>query len=245
LTCSYIRECKKRGKASRREIAQRAEAAAATKRNNGQNFLTEHSSYGLWQSESNAENQPSDSPSTQSDSQRLESRLLSLSDVTSSSTCLASQSPEARSLSLDDAGSLDRTLNRIELTLSNTCCTKCPGNLPHLLYRHQPFLTGEEDNSNTEDQVICLNDLELNVYGPICNCRSATNSYPVISGQPIGYGAPTVGFRDVSRSMQSSPNYSVTTRSPIAFSLRDTDLKFPMNLPDLTWDGVPMYLGAS
>jgi xylanolytic transcriptional activator XlnR len=219
LTCEYIRERKKRGKASRKDLAQQAAAAAAAAAaaNNGQKSPTEHSSDGRSPSESRLDNGSSAGSSTHSDS----------------------RGPESRSLSLNDAVGLQKPLNGVGQRLSKASRAKSLGTLAELphQHQHQPLLTGQQDNVITQDQVVSPTDIGLNGYGPMHGYRPAMNSHMLNNGQSISYGTPSSlpGYGDLPYSMQSPPNYPVTSQSPGAFRLGDNDLPgFPMDSPGHT-----------
>ena len=216
LTCEYIRVQKKRGKASHKDLARQAAVAAveaaAAAANNGQKSLTDKSSDGRSPSESRPENGYS----------------------------AGSPRPEPRSLILNDTVGLNKTVNGNRQRLSKTSIAESLGSLPEALHQHRPLWTGQRDNMMTQDQVVSSADIELNGNGSIYSYRPTMNSYLLYNEQLIDCGTPSSlpGYGDLPHSIQSCPNYPVTSQLPSTIRLGDSDLpEFPMDLsgPTLGW----------
>lgn len=209
LSCEYIRERKKRGKASRKDLAQQAAAAAASAALNGQSSPAEQSSAARSPSESRPENESSIGSSTPSGSRAQESRSMSLNDVVGG----------------------NKMLSGVGQRTSKSTRTKSLGNLTEPQHQHQPPPYGRQEDLMNQEQSISPTDIGLNGYGTMHGYRPAMNAHMLNNGQSVNYGTPSLpGYGDLPYTMQSPSNYPVTTPSPGAFRLVDSPLtSFPMD----------------
>jgi hypothetical protein len=205
LGCEYIRERKKRGKASRKDLAQQAAAAAA----NGQK-----------------------SPTGQSSDERT-SPTESRTENGSSTTTISSESGEfrrpqaSRSLSLNTTG-LDKTSARE--AMKGRLRAGSLESLAELPNGHQPHMVTRAE----ADQIESPASLNLNGYSSMHGYRPALNPHMMSGsgGHPnfnAGQGSLSAGYTDLPYAIQtSSPtNYPGTT--PAGFRLGDSPLPgFPM-----------------
>jgi xylanolytic transcriptional activator XlnR len=213
LSCEYIRERKKRGKASRKDLAQQAAAAAAAAAANGQKSPTEHSSDGRSPTESRPDIGSSVGSSSHSDL----------------------RVPESRSMSMNDVG-VKKMLNGVAQRSTKASRAKSLGNLTEL-HQHQPLMNARQDDMMSQDQVVSPTDIGLNGYGSMHGYRPAMNSHLLSNGQAVNYGTPSTlpGYGDLPYSIQSPTSYPVNTQSPGAFRLGDSPLPgFAMDSPGPT-----------
>lgn len=200
LGCEYIRERKKRGKASRKDLAQQAAAAAAA---NGQKSPTDQSSEERSPVESR--NDPSSATSLTNDNvefpRHTPSRSLSLNTA-------AVEKPSARELMKGRirAGSLESL-------------TEIPSQ------GHQPHVSRAE-----VDQIGSPGSLHLHGYSSMHGYRSTLNPHMMNgSGSHANFNSAQTGYSDLPYSMQgqSPPNFSGNTQGQ--FRLAESPLTgFPM-----------------
>ncbi|KAA8570949.1 hypothetical protein EYC84_000326 [Monilinia fructicola] len=198
--CEYIRERKKRGKASRKDLAQQAAAAAAA---NGQKSPTDQSS----EERSPVESRTEPSSATSITNENVEfprhtpSRSLSLNTA-------AIEKPSARELMKGRirAGSLESL-------------TEVPSQV------HQPHVSRAE-----VDQIGSPGSLNLHGYSSMHGYRSTLNPHMMNgSGSHANFNTSQTGYSDLPYAIQgqSPPNYPGNT--PGQFRLAESPLPgFPM-----------------
>jgi hypothetical protein len=203
LGCEYIRERKKRGKASRKDLAQQAAAAAA----NGQK-----------------------SPTGQSSDERTsptESRNENGSSTTSLNENGEFRRPQAsRSLSLNTTN-LDKTSARE--VMKGRLRTGSLESLTEIPNGHQPHMVSRAE----ADQIESPASLNLNGYSSMHGYRPAMNSHMMNGngGHPnfnAGQGS-LPGYTDLPYAIQASSPTHYPGNTPGAFRLGDSPLPgFPM-----------------
>lgn len=203
MGCEYIRERKKRGKASRKDLALQAAAAAP----NGQKSPTGQSSDGRSPTESRNEN-PSSSNSIINDNNEF-------------------QRPQAsRSLSLNTAG-LDKSAAREVLkgrlrAGSLESLTELPNG------HHQPHMVSRAE----ADQIESPASMNLNGYSSMHNYRPTMNPHMMNGNGHTSFNAgqgSLPGYPDLPYAIQAHSPSHYPVNTPGAFRLGDSPLpSFPM-----------------
>ncbi|PQE10232.1 transcriptional activator xlnr protein [Rutstroemia sp. NJR-2017a WRK4] len=199
--CEYIRERKKRGKASRKDLAQQAAAAAAA---NGQKSPTEQSSEERSPTESRNENQSS---------------AISL---TNDNAEFPRPTP-SRSMSLNTTG-LEKPSAR-ELMKAKRMRAASLESVTELSNPHQPHASRPE-----VEQIDSPASLNLSGYSSMHGYRSTLNPHIMNGGgSHANFNSTQTGYSDLPYNIQgqSPPNYPGNTPGP--FRLAESPLPvFPM-----------------
>jgi hypothetical protein len=207
LGCEYIRERKKRGKASRKDLAQQAAAAAA----NGQKSPTDRSSEGRSPPDSHARNENTSSASLQNENQVDFSRQQS-----------------SRSLGLNTQGLEGDNLNRRASKVSPR--TGPLESLAEIPNGHQPHMASRPE----ADQIGSPASLSINAYPGMHGYKPALNPHILNgNGQHSTFNAEQGTlpgpYTDLPYGIQAQSPSHYPGNTPGGFRLADSPLPgFPM-----------------
>lgn len=204
LGCEYIRERKKRGKASRKDLAQQAAAAAAASVN-GHKSANGQSDDGI--SDSRMGNGSSDGSNDNQDPHRPESRSMSLENST-----------ESKSANIRKAMKANRA--------------RSLGNLTETPHQHQ--MSSSQDHGIPHDMIDSSGSIGLNGYGSANGYnRPVMQQGQMINNGSTSYGTSALpGYAEIPYSIQS-PNYPGNAHSPAtAFRMAESPIGgYPMDSP--------------
>jgi hypothetical protein len=201
--CEYIRERKKRGKASRKDLAQQAAAAAS----NGQKSPTGQSSEERSPTESRNENRSS-TTSLPNDSNEFQKPLAT------------------RSLSLNTAGLDSKNTGRDQL--SGRLRAGSLESLTELSNGHQPHMASRPE----PDQIGSPSSLNLNGYSSMHGYRTAVNPHMMNGNGHPNFNAAQgnlPAYTDLPYAIQAQSPTQYPGNTPGPFRLGDSPLPgFPM-----------------
>ena len=217
LGCEYIRERKKRGKASRKDLAQQAAAAAA----NGQKSPpTGQSSEERSPTESRTENGSSTASTT--------------NDTNEFHAPQASRSLSLNTTALENKSTREQLRGRMRTSSLESLTEMSNGHQPHMGSRPEP------------DQIGSPSSL-MNGYSSMHGFRPAMNSHLMNGSGHSSFNAALgnlPGYTDIAYTLQAQSPTHYPANTPGPFRLGDSPLTgFPMG-PDATSPGGWMSLGS-
>ncbi|OBT43424.1 hypothetical protein VE00_06168 [Pseudogymnoascus sp. WSF 3629] len=210
LGCEYIRERKKRGKASRKDLAQQAAAAAAAA--------------------APGDGQKSPTAGSSGDRSPIESRMEHKSSLDESSDGHRRNSGTANEL----PGS--QNVNNAHLMKGNGRARTSGqlGDLPHQL---QPIMTNRHDDAMSQSQMDSPTEIGLNGYGTMHGYNRSVNGHLMNSNASVYSSTSLPGYPDLPYAIQSPPHYPTNNQSP-GFRLGDSPMPgYSMETPTVTSPG--------
>ncbi|KFY85076.1 hypothetical protein V500_08732 [Pseudogymnoascus sp. VKM F-4518 (FW-2643)] len=210
LGCEYIRERKKRGKASRKDLAQQAAAAAAAA--------------------ASGDGQKSPTAASSGDRSPIESRMEHNSSLNESSDEHRRNSGTANEV----AGS--QNANNAHLMKGNGRARNSGqlGDLPHQL---QPIMTTRHDDAMSQSQMDSPTEIGLNGYGTMHGYSRSVNGHLMNSNTSVYSSTSLPGYPDLPYAIQSPPHYPTNNQSP-GFRLGDSPMPgYSMETPTVASPG--------
>ncbi|KFZ10464.1 hypothetical protein V502_08112 [Pseudogymnoascus sp. VKM F-4520 (FW-2644)] len=210
LGCEYIRERKKRGKASRKDLAQQAAVAAAAA--------------------ASGDGQKSPTAASSGDRSPIESRMEHNSSLNESSDEHRRNSGTANEV----AGS--QNANNAHLMKGNGRARNSGqlGDLPHQL---QPIMTTRHDDAMSQSQMDSPTEIGLNGYGTMHGYSRSVNGHLMNSNTSVYSSTSLPGYPDLPYAIQSPPHYPTNNQSP-GFRLGDSPMPgYSMETPTVASPG--------
>ncbi|KFY40466.1 hypothetical protein V494_03480 [Pseudogymnoascus sp. VKM F-4513 (FW-928)] len=208
LGCEYIRERKKRGKASRKDLAQQAAAAAAAASGEGQKSPTAGSS---------------------GDRSPIESRIDQKS---------LNESSDGNRRNSGTANEVAGSQNLNPHLMKGNGRARSSGQLGDLPHQLQPIMTARHDDAMSQSQMDSPTEIGLNGYNAMHNYSRSVNGHMMNSNASVyGASTSLPGYPDLPYAIQSPPHYPTNGQSP-GFRLGDSPMPgYSMETPTVTSPG--------